>query len=338
MLILQTVLTKVLRQNNINTKILKKTTFLLGLCTISVLGQTPRSLTDYVNAGLEEKDISKKTTRALATSRSESNTTLMFDSIDDFLDNCTNSSSLIFEDFEGGPTDSITQCGPSVSSLGDSCYAADEIQEGVEFTTNRPEQNAPIVHFNGQSFGVFDPSVGPDVFPDFLVINFSEELNVKSVAFDLYSALGDGALTDVRLFGEDGFIENFIYDAPQDDFVFVGLISTDRIVRIEIENLDGVIENVAQFYFGNCEENLGTEDTVFSDLTLYPNPAQNTIIVTSSTEIQTVSIFNLLGQRVLLDSGTGTSSQIDVSNLSSGGYLVNVSSTNGSKTLKLLID
>lgn len=317
---------------------MQKITLILSLCTFCAFGQNPTSLTEFIDAGLDEKSFVTTIKDQVLRSNNESNTTTVFDNVDDFLNNCTNSSSLIFEDFEGGPDDSVLQCGPSISSLGDSCYPANEIQEGIQFTTNRPDQDGPMVYFNGESFGVFDPSVGPDSFPDFLVINFSEDLNVRSVGFDLYSALGDGAATDVRLIGENGVIDAFIYDAPQDDFVFVGLVTTERIVSIEIENLDGVIENVAQFYFGNCEGNLSTEDQVLSDLIVFPNPAQNVITVTASTGIQTITIFNLLGQEVLKQSGSQASSQINVSNLSSGAYLMNVSSDSGSQTLKLLIE
>lgn len=317
---------------------MKKLTLLLSLCVVSAFGQNSISLTDFVALNLAEDNFANKTNNKIAPSRNTSSTTTLFDDINDFLDNCTNNSSLIFEDFEGGPSANITQCGSSISASGDSCYEAGEIQGGVEFVSNRFDEGAPMVHFNGESFGVFDPSVGPDVFPDFLVINFSDELNVTSVAFDLYSALGDGAMTDVRLIGESGVIDSFIFDAPQDDFVFVGLVASERIISVEIENLDGVIENVAQFYFGNCEGNLSVEENLLSGTTFFPNPAQETITVTALKEIKTITIFSLMGQKVASKAVKGNSFEVNVADLSSGVYLMKVLSTAGSQTLKIVVE
>lgn len=80
---------------------------------------------------------------------------------------------------------------------------------------------------------------------------------------------------------------------------------------------------------------LSTSDFAKQNLTLYPNPATNSISINSEAEIKAVEIYTLNGQKVL---ETATTSNIDISKLSSGIYLVKATdisgNTNTSKLLK----
>ena len=68
---------------------------------------------------------------------------------------------------------------------------------------------------------------------------------------------------------------------------------------------------------------------------VYPNPVTNILNVEYSKEISTVAVFNLLGQEVLSKAVNTSQSQIDMSSLSSGTYLVKVQSENLTKTIKV---
>jgi hypothetical protein len=72
-------------------------------------------------------------------------------------------------------------------------------------------------------------------------------------------------------------------------------------------------------YSEDCE-NLGVLDNLKSSFVLYPNPTQNTLFIDTQLAIETVTIYNLQGQ---LFKG-GTSSRIDVSQLTKGLYFVQV--------------
>lgn len=78
---------------------------------------------------------------------------------------------------------------------------------------------------------------------------------------------------------------------------------------------------------------LGTDDlTLNSDIRLFPNPATDVLNISGLTETSKVSVFNLLGQKVL----TSDSNAINVSSLSNGMYIVNIEDENASKTLRFV--
>ena len=90
-------------------------------------------------------------------------------------------------------------------------------------------------------------------------------------------------------------------------------------------------------YYDNFQitnETLSTEDFETTTLAIYPNPATNSISISSGVDISTVEIFAMNGQKVL---GTTQTSSIDVSRLSQGMYLVQATDISGNKTTKKLL-
>jgi|TARA_B110000967_G_scaffold76339_1_gene78969 hypothetical protein len=71
----------------------------------------------------------------------------------------------------------------------------------------------------------------------------------------------------------------------------------------------------------------------------YPNPVTNNIFTVKSNSADTkqVSIFNVLGKRVLLSSISGVKSDIDVSSISAGLYILKVTEGMKTSTSKLVI-
>lgn len=76
---------------------------------------------------------------------------------------------------------------------------------------------------------------------------------------------------------------------------------------------------------------LTAQDTSSISVSFYPNPAQNEIIL--STSNLTTEFYNLSGQLVK----TATTKRIDISNLSSGVYLLKIKRNNKGITRKLLV-
>jgi len=68
----------------------------------------------------------------------------------------------------------------------------------------------------------------------------------------------------------------------------------------------------------------------------YPNPVGNTLNVEYTNELTNVAVFNMLGQQVLTKKVTATSTQVDMSSLRAGTYLVKVEANNASKTIKVV--
>lgn len=69
------------------------------------------------------------------------------------------------------------------------------------------------------------------------------------------------------------------------------------------------------------------------EFSLYPNPAKNNINIDLETEIKSIEIYSLQGQKVL----STQSKQVDVSNLSNGIYMVRVEDIDGAVSTQKLI-
>lgn len=85
-----------------------------------------------------------------------------------------------------------------------------------------------------------------------------------------------------------------------------------------------------------CSATLSTTGFTEVGFTAYPNPVKDILNLSYTQDISKVSVHNLLGQEVITKSVNATQSQIDMSNLSNGTYLVKVTSGGATKTLKVL--
>lgn len=72
------------------------------------------------------------------------------------------------------------------------------------------------------------------------------------------------------------------------------------------------------------------------DLSIYPNPAKNTLFV-SNGEGANITIYNMLGDVVKNDLITSSNQQLDISSLSSGTYIVKIRNNNNTVTSKINI-
>lgn len=96
---------------------------------------------------------------------------------------------------------------------------------------------------------------------------------------------------------------------------------------------------------GSCESTplaitvtaaLALDNHIFSTFKLYPNPSANTINLQNATTLNSVQIFTLQGRKVFENQLNSTNSVVDISNLSSGTYLLKVVSESATKTLKVV--
>jgi Leucine-rich repeat (LRR) protein len=84
---------------------------------------------------------------------------------------------------------------------------------------------------------------------------------------------------------------------------------------------------------------LGTQDFEFSDyFSVYPNPVNDIVnIGTKNTiEVQSMAVYDILGQIVISVPNTQTVSKIDVSKLTTGNYFLKVNTNKGTSSMKLL--
>lgn len=88
-----------------------------------------------------------------------------------------------------------------------------------------------------------------------------------------------------------------------------------------------------------AETSLSISKTEIEGFATYPNPVTNNqfTITSLSTDAKQVSIYNVIGKRVLATDFSGTKSIIDVSSISSGLYILKVTEGNKTATSKLVI-
>jgi len=81
---------------------------------------------------------------------------------------------------------------------------------------------------------------------------------------------------------------------------------------------------------------LGTDDFSSDVFSVYPNPVKNVLNISSKNAVNSITVYDILGKVVLKANPDAISPSIDMSGLSSGAYLVNVTIGNSSKTVKVI--
>ena len=84
---------------------------------------------------------------------------------------------------------------------------------------------------------------------------------------------------------------------------------------------------------------LGTQDFDFASyFTLYPNPAKSDLNITAkeTINVKSISVYNTLGQLVLVATNADKVSKIDVSSLTSGNYFLQIKTDKGSSNARFV--
>ncbi len=82
---------------------------------------------------------------------------------------------------------------------------------------------------------------------------------------------------------------------------------------------------------------LGIADKDLTSFSFYPNPAADAVFIEANYTIESVSVLNSLGQRVIhIDQLNNKNTKIDVSNLENGAYFIKVNAKDNSGVYKLL--
>jgi hypothetical protein len=113
------------------------------------------------------------------------------------------------------------------------------------------------------------------------------------------------------------------------------MIADEPISKIEVQGEQDSGELVGNLYFGATCEALSVNDNFLSQLSVYPNPTKDivTIKMPSNIEVVSMKLFDVLGNLVKKNANT---TRLDVSNLSSGLYLLDITTTVGSITKKIV--
>ena len=68
----------------------------------------------------------------------------------------------------------------------------------------------------------------------------------------------------------------------------------------------------------------------------YPNPVKDVLTIGYEENITNITVFNLLGQKVMENNANSTSVKLDMAALSSGSYIVKVASNDQIQSIKVI--
>jgi len=83
--------------------------------------------------------------------------------------------------------------------------------------------------------------------------------------------------------------------------------------------------------------NVSSVSNIINEVSLYPNPANNSITIENVMQISNISIYNTLGQKVYEDNFSKNKIIIDISNLNNGLYFLKTSDINGKTNVNRFI-
>ena len=112
------------------------------------------------------------------------------------------------------------------------------------------------------------------------------------------------------------------FDIPLADFTIAGGGSAARnnLAEFIISTNLGIVYYDNVYFHKNTV--LSSDSFTASKVKLYPNPTSNVLNIESLGTIQTISVYNVLGQEVINKALNSTSTALDVSSLNSGIYVV----------------
>ncbi|WP_338410352.1 T9SS type A sorting domain-containing protein [uncultured Flavobacterium sp.] len=116
---------------------------------------------------------------------------------------------------------------------------------------------------------------------------------------------------------------------------FAALPNKTKITQLLIDPSAPSLLYIDNFYFYKVAT-ASSESFTDSKVNMYPNPTNNIVNITSIENIDSVSVVNVLGQTVMNKLVNSKDFTLDISELNSGQYFLNLNS-NGLKVVKKLI-
>jgi hypothetical protein len=117
----------------------------------------------------------------------------------------------------------------------------------------------------------------------------------------------------------------YTFDIPLSSFTCVGPTVNPCPSRTDFTQFI-ITSNLGTVYYDNLylhkNTTMSSDSFEVSKVKLYPNPTSNVLNIESLGTIQTISVYNVLGQEVINKALNSTSTSLDVSSLNSGIYVV----------------
>ena len=91
---------------------------------------------------------------------------------------------------------------------------------------------------------------------------------------------------------------------------------------------------ITDIIFDNCQ--LGTASNEIEGFEFYPNPTRERINLAAAQNIESVVLYNILGQKMIEVNVDATTTELNVANLAAGAYLMEVTVDGQTGTYKVI--
>jgi hypothetical protein len=167
--------------------------------------------------------------------------------------------------------------------------------------------------------------------------NNSGNRPVDGLEFTWEAATNAGAGYSLELALDENFT-NIVQtvDTPDLSTIISGLeFDTQYFWRVKGSNTctDGEFSEIRNF---STEQLVGFEDTTLLNLVAYPNPTQDILVIEAGVELNQVTVYNVLGQQVLVQDLNQNKGNLDMSSLIAGTYFVKVTTATNSSVLQVI--
>lgn len=182
------------------------------------------------------------------------------------------------------------------------------------------------------TFGVYLGLIGSYVFQSF-VTDADFGGNYAANTWSHLVVTYDGSMVKIYVNGSLVNTSQYTLNTGNDPNFKIG--NNNSILSIDDLKLYGRAITGAEIQNLYTNNSLSAKDYSTKNLkvALYPNPVRNILNIETATEIKSIAIYNLLGQKVK----TAKSRNINVADLSNGTYMVRVEDTNNAvKTMKIV--
>lgn len=147
------------------------------------------------------------------------------------------------------------------------------------------------------------------------------------------------------LYGPAAAINSMAVEVADHVEINTGMATTNEVAFTAAETGDYYfgfhaysLPNQSDLYLDNISISaaLSVPEAELNTIVYYPNPVKDRLRLSSPKNITSVTVINLLGQKILENNFNGSSIDVDMSELASGSYIVKVMVDNVIKTIKII--
>jgi hypothetical protein len=185
--------------------------------------------------------------------------------------------------------------------------------------------NTPYIAYNGSNSAVIIQKFEADEWQEVrVVLGANTFLGAFSIDTDdnLYLSTSTSFEPQIQKFENNSW-----QDIGEIDEIFVGtyemVFDSSNLPYCIFYVVDGASYTASVMKF---DPTAGLETSVFNEVKMYPNPTSGLLYIETSQEFQSYEVYNLIGQRLLSGSFTGS---IDMKDISKGTYIIRLTTPNG---------